>query len=114
MCVCVCARVAVGDPSAASPFVSRLAGLLSPVGRLAFTNYLMQSILCGLIFYGFGFGLFNQLQRYELYFVVAGVWLFQLVFSHIWIRMYAIGPFEWLWRSAAKWEWQKFERAGKM
>jgi uncharacterized protein len=92
------------------PFVSRLAALLSPVGRLAFTNYLMQSIICGLIFSGFAFGMFNELQRYELYFVVAAVWLFQLVFSHLWIRMFAIGPFEWLWRSAAKWRWQKFER----
>ena len=42
--------------------------------------------------------------------VVAAVWLFQLVFSHLWIRMYTIGPFEWLWRSAVKWRWQKFER----
>ena len=95
------------------PVFSRLAGLLSPVGRMAFTNYLMQSILCGLIFYGFGFGLFNQPQRFELYYVVAAVWLFQLVFSHIWLRFYNTGPFEWLWRSAAKWEWQKFEKVNK-
>lgn len=92
------------------PVISRLAGLLEPVGRMAFTNYLMQSIICGLIFYGFGFGLFDQLQRYELYFVVAAVWLFQLIFSHIWLRIYKTGPFEWLWRSAANWEWQRFEK----
>ena len=93
------------------PYLSRLSELLSPVGRLAFTNYLMQSILCALIFYGFGFGLFNQLQRYELYFVVAALWLFQLIFSHIWLRFYSIGPFEWLWRSAAQGKWQRFGAA---
>ena len=92
------------------PSGSHLAGLLAPAGRLAFTNYLMQSIICGLIFSGFAFALFNQLQRYELYYVVAAVWIFQLVFSHIWIRFFSIGPFEWLWRSAAMWKWQKLER----
>ena len=91
------------------PLVSRLADLLAPVGRMAFTNYLMQSILCGLIFYGFGFGLFNQLERYQLYLVVAGMWVFQIIFSHTWLRYWQAGPFEWFWRSAANWEWQKFE-----
>lgn len=90
------------------PITSWLSGMLAPVGRMAFTNYLMQSIICGLLFYGFGFGLFNKLQRYELYFVVAGVWIFQIIFSQIWFRFFKTGPFEWLWRSAAKWEWQKF------
>jgi len=39
---------------------------MRPVGQMAFTNYLMQSILGGIIFYGIGFGLFGRLQRYEL------------------------------------------------
>jgi uncharacterized protein len=77
---------------------------------LAFTNYLMQSIFGGLLFSGFAFGLFNKLERYELYYVVGAIWAFQLLFSHVWIRLYTMGPFEWLWRSATHWEWQKFER----
>jgi len=89
---------------------SWIVALLKPVGQLAFTNYLMQSVICGLIFSGFAFGLFNQLQRYELYYVVAVVWVFQIIFSHLWLRIYKTGPFEWLWRSATQWEWQKFER----
>jgi uncharacterized protein len=96
------------------PITSRLSGLLAPVGRMAFTNYLMQSIICGLIFSGFAFGMFNKLQRFELYYVVVAVWIFQLVFSHLWMRSFTTGPFEWLWRSAAKWEWQRFERVSKM
>lgn len=94
-------------------FFSLLAKLLAPVGQMAFTNYLMQSIICGVIFSGFGFGMFNQLQRFELYFVVVAVWIFQIMFSHLWMRTFASGPFEWLWRSAAQWEWQKFELAGQ-
>jgi uncharacterized protein len=68
-----------------------------PVGQMAFTNYLMQSIITSTIFYGFG--LFAQLQRYELYYVVAGIWVFQVIFSHAWMRYFRFGPFEWVWRS---------------
>jgi uncharacterized protein len=92
------------------PITSWLIKLMSPVGRMAFTNYLMQSIIGGLLFGGFAFGLFNKLQRYELYYVVGAMWLFQIAFSHIWMRIYIIGPFEWLWRSAAHWKWQKYRR----
>jgi uncharacterized protein len=92
------------------PFSSWLVSLMQPVGRLAFTNYLMQSIIGLLLFSGFAFGLFNKLERYELYYVVAAIWVFQLVFSHVWLKFYAIGPFEWLWRSATHGKWQRFER----
>ena len=92
------------------PLTSWLTHLLSPVGRLAFTNYLLQSIIGGLLFSGFAFGLFNKLERFELYYVVGAVWVFQLLFSHVWVRIFTFGPFEWLWRSATHWKWQKFER----
>jgi len=64
---------------------------------MAFTNYLSQSIITSVIFYGFG--LFDRLQRYEVYYVVAGIWLFQVIFSHIWMKYFRFGPFEWVWRS---------------
>ena len=47
---------------------------LSRVGQMAFSNYLMQSIICGFIYYGFGLKWFGYMERYELYYVVAGVW----------------------------------------
>jgi uncharacterized protein len=87
-----------------------LLNLMAPVGRMAFTNYLMQSIIGAIIFSGFAFGLFNKLERYELYYVVGVIWIFQILFSHLWMRFYISGPFEWLWRSATQWQWQKFER----
>jgi len=72
---------------------------LAAVGQLALTNYLAQSIICNFIFMGFGLGLFGELQRYEAYLVVLGVWIFQIIFSLLWLRFYRFGPAEWLWRS---------------
>lgn len=81
--------------------------LMRPVGQMAFSNYLMQSIICGLYFFGVGFGHYGSLQRYELYYVVLVVWAFQIVFSHVWLRFFRFGPFEWLWRSLTYWKWQR-------
>jgi len=72
---------------------------LAAVGRMALTNYLVHSVLCALIFNGVGFGLVGTLQRHQLYYVVAGIWLFQLGISPLWLRSFRFGPAEWLWRS---------------
>jgi uncharacterized protein len=84
--------------------------LLQPVGQMAFTNYLMQSLIMGLIFNGYGLGLFGKLHRYETYLVVGGVWLLQIIYSNIWLRYYRFGPFEWLWRSLTYWKVQPFSK----
>jgi uncharacterized protein len=77
--------------------------LFSKVGQMAFTNYLMQSILCGFIFNGYGLGLFGQLERYQLYFVMIGVWIFQIIFSNYWLKRNSTGPLERLWRQLIYW-----------
>jgi len=87
-----------------------LFALMRPVGQMAFTNYLMQSLICGLYFYGPGFNMFGKLERYELYYVVASVWIFQIIFSHIWLRYFRFGPFEWLWRSLTYWKKQPMRK----
>lgn len=79
-----------------TPF-KKILNVFAPVGQMAFTNYLSQSIITSIIFYGFG--LFATLQRYEIYYVVAAIWLFQIITSHIWLRYFRFGPFEWVWRS---------------
>jgi uncharacterized protein len=71
--------------------------VLAPVGQMAFTNYLSQSIITSIFFYGFGW--FGLLQRYQIYEVVAAIWIFQIIFSTIWLKYYLFGPFEWVWRS---------------
>ena len=72
---------------------------LSAVGRMAFTNYLMQSVICTLIFYGHGLGMYAKLDRIEALGVVLLVWAAQLVWSPLWLARFRFGPMEWLWRS---------------
>jgi uncharacterized protein len=79
--------------------LTRLTRPLGAVGQMALTNYILQTIICGFVFYGYGFGLFGQLARHQIYYVVAGIWIVQLVVSPIWLRHFRFGPLEWLWRS---------------
>jgi uncharacterized protein len=88
-----------------------LFSMLRPVGQMALTNYLSQSFICSMIFNGFAFGLFGKLQRYEVYLVVAVIWLFQIVFCNIWMRYFLYGPFEWVWRSLTYWKKQAFVKS---
>ena len=94
-----------------SQLVPWLMRALTAVGQMAFTNYLMQSIICSLIFYGYGLGYYGKLPFHQLYYVVAGVWLFQLIISPIWLQYFRFGPFEWLWRSLTYWKPQLMRRS---
>jgi uncharacterized protein len=71
---------------------------LAAVGRTAFSNYILQTVICTAIFYGHGLGLFGQVERTGQFLIVLGVWAFQLMVSPLWLRHYAFGPLEWLWR----------------
>jgi uncharacterized protein len=79
---------------------------LSAVGQMALTNYLTQSLICMVLFTGAGFALFGQLERYELYYAVAAIWIAQLIWSPLWLRRFRFGPLEWLWRSLTYWQRQ--------
>jgi uncharacterized protein len=72
---------------------------LAAVGRTAFSNYLLDSLICTTIFFGWGFALFGALDRVQLAGAVAAIWCFQLVVSPLWLRYFRFGPMEWLWRS---------------
>ena len=72
---------------------------LAAAGRMALTNYLLQSAICATIFYGWGFGRFGHFSRFSLFGVVGAIWLLQLVTSPLWLRNFRYGPVEWLWRS---------------
>jgi uncharacterized protein len=87
-----------------------LFGLTRPVGQMAFTNYLMQSVLCGLYFYGIGFGMYGKLERYQIYYVVFSIWIIEIIWSHIWLHYFRFGPLEWLWRSLTYWKRQPLLR----
>ena len=87
-----------------------LFALMRPVGQMAFTNYLTQSILCGFFFYGIGLGYFGKLEYHQLFYVVATVWIIQITWSHIWLRYFRFGPLEWCWRTLTYWKKQPFKK----
>ena len=68
------------------------------VGRMALTNYLLQSVICTTIFYGHGLGLFGRVDRAGQLAIVVGVWVFQLAASSLWLSYFAVGPVEWVTR----------------
>ena len=83
---------------------------IAAAGRVAFSNYLGTSLVMTTIFYGYGFGLYGSVDRPLLYLFVAGMWAAMLVWSKPWLEHFRYGPFEWLWRSLARWELQPMRR----
>jgi uncharacterized protein len=79
-----------------SGLFARFRRALAAVGQMAVTNYLTHSVVCAILFVGFG--LYGQLERHQLYYVVFAIWAVQLVASPIWLRHFRFGPVEWLWR----------------
>jgi uncharacterized protein len=75
---------------------------VAAVGRTALSNYLLQTVVCTTIFYGHGLGLFGRVDRVGQLLIVLGIWAGQLAWSAWWTRRFAVGPVEWMWRSAAR------------
>jgi len=72
---------------------------LAAVGRMAFTNYLMHTVICTTLFYGHGFGLFGKVDRTVQFLIVILIFAFQMWLSPLWLKHFRFGPMEWLWRS---------------
>ncbi|MBL8821375.1 MAG: DUF418 domain-containing protein [Planctomycetia bacterium] len=83
---------------------------LAAVGRMAFTNYLSQTLICTAIFHGWGLAQFGLWQRYQLFLLVIAIWCFQLFISPIWLKHFHFGPCEWVWRSLTYWKLQPMRR----
>src|SRR6185503_13760528 len=69
------------------------------IGRMAFTNYVVQSVIFGFIFFGYGLGLFGRTGAASALLIVVAVYGLQILFSAFWLRRFRFGPIEWLWRS---------------
>lgn len=82
-----------------SDLFRRLTGVLAAVGRMALTNYLMQTVICTILFYGHGFGLYGRVERMWHPLIIVAVWIPQLIWSPLWLKRFRFGPAEWLWRS---------------
>ncbi|MCL1039726.1 DUF418 domain-containing protein [Shewanella submarina] len=76
---------------------------LANVGRMALTNYLGQSLIMALIFFGYGLGWYAQLGREALFLVAVCIGLMQIVVSGLWLAVFRQGPMEWLWRALTWW-----------
>jgi len=76
----------------------RLLGWAAPLGRMAFTNYLAQSVILGWIFYGYGLGLFGKTGVTSALAIAVAIYIAQVFFSAWWLGRYRYGPVEWLWR----------------
>ena len=93
-----------------SPFWRRLLDWLSPLGRMALTNYLTHTLILTTLFYGYGFEQFGQIPRGMQVLIVAAIIAFQWLFSTLWLKVFRFGPMEWLWRCFTYWKWQPLRR----
>nr|WP_245152966.1 DUF418 domain-containing protein [Stappia taiwanensis] len=75
-----------------------LTGALAAVGRMALTTYVMQTVICIILFYGMGFALFGSLEHHELLLIGFAINAAQIVFALVWLRRWRQGPLEWLLR----------------
>jgi uncharacterized protein len=73
----------------------------SYVGRMALTNYLLQSVICTTLFYGYGFGLYGKIGITGGILLTMVIYALQILLSKWWLSRYRFGPMEWLWRSAS-------------
>jgi uncharacterized protein len=81
------------------PSGKRMLAWAAPVGRMAFSNYLAQSLILGWIFYGYGLGLFGRLSVTAALATGVAVYAAEVAISAWWLARYRYGPVEWLWRS---------------
>jgi uncharacterized protein len=77
----------------------RFLAWLEPIGRMAFTNYIVQSLIAGWIFYGYGLGLMGKMGPANGMVLVVAIYLAQVLLSIWWLNRFKYGPLEWLWRA---------------
>lgn len=79
--------------------IRRILAPFAAVGRMAFTNYILHSLIFGLIFFGYGFGFFGRMGAASALLLVSIVYAFMALLSTFWLSRFRFGPLEWLWRS---------------
>ena len=92
-----------------SQTVSARIGVLGPLGRMALTNYLTQSLICAIFFYGYAMANWGMPRAQQVLFVFV-VYAAQIAFSHWWLSRFQYGPMEWLWRGFTYWQVPHFSR----
>jgi uncharacterized protein len=88
------------------PVFRRALSAFAPAGRMALTNYLSQTVIALLLFYGFGLGLMGKVGTAMALGLTAGLFAVQMLLSALWLSRFQCGPVEWLWRSLTYWRAQ--------
>ena len=83
-----------------SRVMHRALAQLAPFGRMALTNYILQSVILGTVFYGVGFGLYGEVSRAMQIPLVSLILFVQVLYSKWWLTRFRFGPLEWIWRCA--------------
>ena len=86
----------------------KVLSVFAPVGKMAFSNYILQTLIGSFVFLGPGLGYFGEVG--PVYYTIFGVvvFIFQIILSTIWLKFFNYGPVEWIWRSATYKKWQPF------
>ncbi|WP_368483284.1 DUF418 domain-containing protein [Oceanobacillus sojae] len=84
--------------------------VLTPIGKMALSNYLLQSVISFWLFYGVGFGLYGEVRPFQQILIVLVIFCLQIIGSTIWLRYFQFGPVEWLWRCITYKKMQPFRR----
>ncbi len=83
---------------------------LAAVGQMALTNYIMQSLICTLFFFGYGLSFYDSFRYHEIFYVMFAIWILQLLLSTVWLNYFKFGPMEWLWRTLTYWKIQPMKK----
>ena len=98
--VCGLALLSIGETG------SKILAPLASVGRMALTNYVLQSVFCLFLFSGFGFGLYEDVGAAGLLGITFLIYGLQIPVSMWWLNRFRFGPLEWIWRSLTYRQWQ--------
>ena len=93
-----------------NPSWNKLLKSLAPFGRMALTNYFLQSVIGTFILFNWGLGYVGKVTNSTMLLIAFGVIIIQVLFSKWWLGRYKFGPLEWLWRSAIYLKWQPLKK----
>lgn len=91
-------------------FWKKILAVFAPVGKMAFTNYVMQSLIGNFVFLGAGLGYMEHVGPFYYTLFGMAVFIIQIILSTIWLQYFNYGPLEWLWRSGTYKKWQPLKR----
>jgi uncharacterized protein len=101
------ASLAMGYVASLALLYKRIPYILNvfiPVGQMALTNYLSQSVIAILLFHNIGLGLYGKYSLAEVLFIAVLLFSGQILFSYLWLRFFKFGPIEWIWRQLTYWK----------